>query len=179
MVGTKCHGMYYNCTEQFFLVRYDTAGTMLSFDTVNTFGNGCGNTSSVFGLTYLPNDNSLVISGTLKGGAAFSCDSLNTTVPQIFVAKLSLSTLSSVNKFESTDHLTVYPNPSNGILKIYSQDAAHLMLVRICDLLGDPIFIKRVSKSDNEIDLSTSPKGVYFLEILTGQNRVIKKIILE
>jgi hypothetical protein len=33
--------------------------------------------------------------------------------------------------------------------------------------------------SGNEIDLGPQPKGIYFIEILTGEKRTVRKLILE
>jgi photosystem II stability/assembly factor-like uncharacterized protein len=72
---------------------------------------------------------------------------------------------------------TVYPNPSQGIVKI-KWASAEPALVEVTDVLGN-VVSSSVMQSGVAIDLSGQAKGVYFIQ-LTAKGKVItKKIVIE
>jgi hypothetical protein len=67
---------------------------------------------------------------------------------------------------------TVYPNPGTGKFTILGENIKSL---KVTDLSG-----KEICKSNNmEIDLTTQPKGIYLVSIITDQETVVRKIIKE
>lgn len=75
----------------------------------------------------------------------------------------------------------LYPNPSNGIFSIHQQstdnEEQHL---EIYNLLGEMIY----SKTNNKqivcnIDISQSPKGIYFVKLYKGEKIYTKKITVQ
>jgi Secretion system C-terminal sorting domain len=76
-----------------------------------------------------------------------------------------ISELQDVNNLEN---LTVYPNPTNGFLKIDMQDFLNYELLNTS---GKNI-IKFASK--NSIDLSDEPSGIYLLIVLTSDLKIKK-----
>ncbi len=68
--------------------------------------------------------------------------------------------------------IKVYPNPSNGIFRIETDEA--LKNIRVFSILGQ---VKIESKFTNKIDLSPLENGIYLLEITTDKEEIfIKKI---
>lgn len=68
--------------------------------------------------------------------------------------------------------IKVYPNPSNGIFHIETDET--LKNIRVFSMLGQ---IKTASKFTNKIDLSPLENGIYLLEITTDKEEIfIKKI---
>jgi len=66
----------------------------------------------------------------------------------------------------------VYPNPGTGKFTILGENIKSL---KVNDLSG-----KEICKSNNmEIDLTTQPKGIYLVSIITDQETVVRKIIKE
>ena len=68
--------------------------------------------------------------------------------------------------------ITVYPNPTSGLLLIESNI---LQQVEIYNISG--ILIETTDK--NEIDLSQYSKGIYLVKIITNKGTALKKIILK
>jgi hypothetical protein len=65
----------------------------------------------------------------------------------------------------------VYPNPTSGSVEITTN---HFSSVDICDVFGKFIF----SSTENIVDLSNQPTGVYFLNIKTSNGlQTMKRIV--
>jgi hypothetical protein len=74
--------------------------------------------------------------------------------------------------------ISVFPNPTLGILKLKTENNAEKNIF-IYDCLGKIIFQKQGAvENEIEIDLTTQPQGVYTLKILQGENIVEKKIVV-
>src|SRR5690606_29445387 len=74
--------------------------------------------------------------------------------------------------------IKVYPNPARGYVKLLTSQAGTLNVLTIngSALLRDiPIYANR------EIELATSnwPAGLYFIELKSGENREVKKIVVQ
>ena len=68
---------------------------------------------------------------------------------------------------------TLYPNPTTGVLKIKAEEAIERVIIR--NVLG-----KIVHESiGTEIDISDLSNGVYFVEVMTLETRVSKKVLLQ
>lgn len=74
-------------------------------------------------------------------------------------------------------HLSVSPNPSNGMVTITTglEQAYH---VTVYDITGIKLFSKE-SFSDGMLDLSTLPKGMYFITVDYGTDRISKRVVLQ
>ncbi len=76
----------------------------------------------------------------------------------------------------SNQTISIYPNPTTGIINIQGQPEN--AQVKICDVLGNPVYQNNGAVSNLQIDLSTQPNGVYFMSIQTGAGTVNKKIVV-
>lgn len=92
--------------------------------------------------------------------------------------KIGDSTLST-EAFTASD-FKIFPNPSNGIFNI-TYPAGQAPALTIFDVTGK-IVVKTVqldsAETNYSLDLSAFSKGVYILESVTAQTKIIKKIIL-
>jgi uncharacterized delta-60 repeat protein len=83
---------------------------------------------------------------------------------------------SSQNSFPE---IGIFPNPSSGMLTVRTNNIIKKE-IQIYDLLGNRVAImENVTQYNLEIDLSNQPKGIYFLEIETNKEKVVKKIVLQ
>ncbi len=71
--------------------------------------------------------------------------------------------------------INIYPNPTHGVITIdgLSEDAT----ISIFDTFGNEIRQLEMLNS-GEIDLSSQPKGVYFIRIESEKGKCFKKVIL-
>jgi uncharacterized protein (TIGR02145 family) len=71
----------------------------------------------------------------------------------------------------------IYPNPSYGIIRIEYPFFLSITNVSIYDLSGKIIIRRNISKGNNEINIESLPKGIYFLRITDSVRILQKKII--
>ncbi len=79
------------------------------------------------------------------------------------------------------NQVQVYPNPSNGIFKIYfslyEPENVQLMLYNFMGEILLKLELNAVQLASESLDLRNYPGGVYLLHIATNKNKIIKKII--
>ncbi len=74
--------------------------------------------------------------------------------------------------------ITIYPNPTRGILTIeMAETGIEGSLISLHDLNGKLILQQPVTITVNEVDLTGVPSGIYFLTILMGNDKGEWKII--
>ncbi|MCC6837262.1 MAG: T9SS type A sorting domain-containing protein [Bacteroidia bacterium] len=78
-----------------------------------------------------------------------------------------------INEHE-TAFFSVYPNPANDVLHVNLSDNRETA-IQMFDVLGKQVFIKETNgQSQDKIDLSFLPKGIYFLRINNKTEKIIK-----
>ncbi len=87
-----------------------------------------------------------------------------------FIAALSNTTFAA-------QEFTLYPNPAQKNLQINSNSDSPIDQITITDLTGKVILIQ--TQNTNKINIESLSKGMYFLEILSGNKMVTKKFIKE
>jgi len=71
----------------------------------------------------------------------------------------------------------VYPNPTTGELSVETHRNASLQSVEIFDIYGRKCHVSRVTRHENNINISHLRAGIYFLKIETEKGMNVKKII--
>jgi hypothetical protein len=81
---------------------------------------------------------------------------------------------------ENNNLISIFPNPSNGKFQIKSI-GTDVRKLEIYDGLGKVIYSnsKINGQESNEVDLSTYPKGIYFVKIFDGVKIYMEKIVLK
>lgn len=111
---------------------------------------------------------------TLSLTAKNSCGDI-TMLDTIQIQAVALGSLD----FES--HLRMYPNPSGGLLTLeMNRTDLSDWTLEIVGVNGRIIYSKEYSSGNvhEEIDLSTSPDGLYFVRIISKEHAAIKKLVL-
>lgn len=93
----------------------------------------------------------------------------------IMQSKKATQALSN-NEFEAFSKVKLYPNPSNGIVRIKTESAIDLMVI---DITGKVVYTMKDVNSETSIDLSSLQKGVYFVKMLSQNTEETHKIILK
>ena len=73
-------------------------------------------------------------------------------------------------------NVKIFPNPTNGIVNIEIPDKIRDFEVRVYNSNGSLLMSKRNQK---RINLSRNAKGLYFIQILTDESLVMRKVILK
>jgi len=82
----------------------------------------------------------------------------------------------------SSGNLLIYPNPSNGLVYINTQNTTeNLKEINLYDVLGKTILSsKNLSSRQSTIDVSSLAKGIYMIEITTENNyKQTKKLVVK
>jgi hypothetical protein len=82
------------------------------------------------------------------------------------------------------ENFNVYPNPSSDIFNIsFVSEEVQDLKIRVVNMLGEVVssedLERFVGEYTKQINLEENTKGVYFLEIVTNQGVVNKKIVLQ
>jgi hypothetical protein len=91
------------------------------------------------------------------------------------------TTLSS-GSFEINNAVTLFPNPSKGLITLSFSDFASGVSYQVIDFSGRVIVnhsIKESSVITHDIDLSNAAKGVYIISIKTDNGTVNRKVIID
>ena len=82
----------------------------------------------------------------------------------------------STEQSELLDVLSVYPNPTEGLLYV---DVNAESKYRVIDLSGKIVNTGSLNQGKNELQLRNYQAGIYFLRITNGEGLVTKKILIE
>jgi hypothetical protein len=77
---------------------------------------------------------------------------------------------------------SIYPNPGAGEFNISINRGGEKLEVKVFDVFGNMIEEKNYDNTGKglnaDLDLRTSPSGIYFIRISNGQKEYVKKIII-
>lgn len=73
--------------------------------------------------------------------------------------------------------LSISPNPSNGMVNVSTELGRDYNLA-VYNLLGARV-LEKIEFSDGTLDLSSLPKGVYFVAVDNGVDRIAKRVVLK
>jgi len=85
------------------------------------------------------------------------------------------------NIFSSGGHVSVYPNPSNGKFNVQMPESSNVpVAIQVYNIYGECIHQpSTINHQPLTIDISSHPRGIYFIKVSTGQGVATKKIILQ
>jgi hypothetical protein len=162
-----------------FVAKYDSSGNALWAKKIGGIYDdwGSGICTDVNG--------DILIAGLFKSPSLiFDMDTLtnfssNGNTSDIFVAKLN-GVVTDVPNTKNNLSFNVYPNPSYGKFYLII-DKIEKGIIEFFNILGDKIYETNIDSktSKYEIDLSNQPKGIYFVKIISEQEIIIKKIIIQ
>jgi hypothetical protein len=88
--------------------------------------------------------------------------------------------VSTVGINEATLKVTsIYPNPTKGMFTIELSELNDNSSVTVYDMLGKVIVSKELQSRTTQIDLTGNDKGIYFINIQTNDEPIVRKVILQ
>jgi PKD repeat protein len=116
-----------------------------------------------------------------NGSAPGPCETFSGGEVEDYIVDFGSSKSGHVNPGNSmiNKSFKVYPNPTSDLLFIDIKNWKDAKNIRLTELTGKTILEKRIDSNIMEIDLSSYPKGVYFLQIDDGiirKNHRISKL---
>jgi hypothetical protein len=157
-----------------FVIKFDQSGNIL-------WAKSAGGTPKCrgYGIASSLTEN-IYVTGSVAGSlTTFETTSLiSAGGDDIFVAKLDGTT--GINEWNIEENTAIYPNPSNGIFNIDSNERLEMTdELNIFNLMGKKIYSSNMHLPDVlTIDISSQPNGIYLLQIKKEKGIVSKKIII-
>jgi hypothetical protein len=174
--------IYQNLGPNLFIARYGQSLDLLWAKSVDaqtsTYSSSSTSSSNAVGVK----NNSVIITGSLNGKVSF--DGIvydEDQYPDMFVAKLNES-ITNTNDFDADYlNLQVTPNPFNGSLTInFCESTANDVDIKIVNSAGLKVFTEQnVKNCDLKINLSSQPRGIYFVEVIADGKRSSRKVVLQ
>jgi hypothetical protein len=164
----------------FLLAKYDSAGVLQYNDTIKT--DTCSTLKFADGADIIRDSNGdYIIVGGMKGTFNLGVYSLTTPNAEVFIAKFSdTKIITDIASKKQDNGSTIYPNPSSGVFTVSLKDRTAKTQICVRDVLGNCILSKNYqNETDLSFDLSNHSKGIYFVEIISDQERTAKKVVLE
>ncbi len=112
------------------------------------------------------------------GNATFSYYVLNAAGERLDSIIINFTSTASLKNEADLSSARVYPNPSNGQVSI--KDAPVGSTLEITDMVGKVVLKTKLSGTNQSVDLSTNPDGVYFYTIKTADSAqsITKRLVL-
>ena len=99
----------------------------------------------------------------------------------VFILRLNnpSSTLVSVSQTDKGKYFSVYPNPTNGNIKIINSGKDGTVYVNVVNALGSVVkSLSFKSFSEETIDLSNLKSGNYTIQFIAGDDVVNERVVL-
>ena len=159
-------------SDPMFVVKYDANGNVLCASALA--GGGGNNDVSVdpFGNACIVGDfvaNPFVVGSDTLFPGALNADN-------VFVAKYTCNNTVAVNELSKDESISVYPNPTSGKIQVAGGSGSQYK-IEIYNEFGEAIYA--TTNSGRDIDISNSPKGIYFIRIYDGEIIHNRKIVVQ
>ena len=93
----------------------------------------------------------------------------------------TLNNTASINTSYLEDHISIFPNPSSGVITIKLMDInlSNKLTYEITSLLGQKVQSNTIDNLSTQIDLSNLTNNIYFIKITDhNNNNYVKKIVI-
>ena len=89
-----------------------------------------------------------------------------------------ITTFSGIENHYNLTDFNFFPNPSNGIVKVSIKAQGNQeRTINVCDMLGNIVFSKVYSNTLFDMDLTSLPSGMYFINVIDENGTSSKKLI--
>ncbi|MBN1925615.1 MAG: T9SS type A sorting domain-containing protein [Prolixibacteraceae bacterium] len=89
----------------------------------------------------------------------------------------SISVLNSSSIENINFEMVVYPNPCQGFITVKCSSYENNSRINIYNLTGNIVVRKEIFQLESKIDISKFRNGIYFVEVISGYNKCLQKII--
>lgn len=96
----------------------------------------------------------------------------------INVAKLStMDVTTAVRKIEKGAEISMYPNPARDFIHISAEGMS--ATITVLDVTGRAMMVEQAQGKQVSLDVSDLAPGIYFVDIVSADKRVSKKLVIE
>ncbi len=144
--------------------------------TISASGTTLTSSSATGNQWYL--NGSIITSATSQNYTAAQNGAYTVIVNGATSAAYNVTTITGIAENSFSNTITIYPNPTSGIINIQLGQAEKAQ-IKITDVLGNSVYAPTLKGANNStIDLSAEANGVYFISIQTNEGIVNKKIVI-
>ncbi|HXU28418.1 MAG TPA: T9SS type A sorting domain-containing protein, partial [Bacteroidia bacterium] len=111
------------------------------------------------------------IAGTSSGNITIASTSAVTQT----VAVTGSSTTTGISNLAKNENISIYPNPSNGLVFVKTTAKFQDMFVNVTDINGRVLFFEKLNSNNEQIDLTNNAIGIYFINVVDANKNVISK----
>ena len=101
----------------------------------------------------------------------------------MYIDNINITNATDVKDLDLNSFVNVYPNPSPGMVNVEVETSAGPeMEIRVVDVLGRTITaLKKQGQTSGTytFDLSAQPAGIYFVQLITANGVVTRKVVLD
>lgn len=177
-------GTTYIASNSVYFLKFNNTGVYLGADNKSASNNNM----------VADNNGCIYFTGDIGGSVNFGTTTLNPVNPQqMYIAKYCSPAAGIQQEQEEDNSFSAYPNPTTGklVISCSSNTQRNTCVLSVKNALGQVIYnetIKDITGSfTKQVDLSTAPKGIYFVELQNNWNepsqkqniREVKKIVLQ
>ncbi len=84
-----------------------------------------------------------------------------------------------ISALELSNSVHVYPNPSNGILKVELENNNDKNTIECYDYTGRLVLSREINEQHADVDLTAFGKGLYVIKIKSSTYETVKKVVVE
>jgi len=88
-----------------------------------------------------------------------------------------------VNDFENfelqAENVKVFPNPSAGLINVNIQSDVKVSQINVVNVVGQVVYTEQVPQTQNTIQLNELPEGIYFVQVISKDTKIVKRIVLD
>ncbi len=161
-LGTKDSAQYMTTTVK-----------AMSVLTPVTIGNAAAVTAA-----YIADSASFTVPATgnyVLGFEGKNTSATNTALIALDNINVKVVATSGIKSLVNTADLSVYPNPTSGLLNITT--TASNGTVEVMNLMGQVVLSKQLNNGNNSIDISNLSNGVYSVQIMQNNTLTVSKVI--
>jgi hypothetical protein len=120
-----------------------------------------------------------LVSGSLDIDTLADTDSIISSDPPVRTQNMILAgdDITSQDNLQEQSKISITPNPSTGIFTLFSSN--ELISIEVVNYLGTRVYNKTLNtiSGNIDVDISTSPPGIYLVKIISGDKVISKKVI--
>jgi hypothetical protein len=155
---------------------------LLTLDYAGNFvcGQSFGGTRADYGYDIaVDNKKNMYCTGTYQDSCSFSNNLISNGHYDIFIVKTSCDLLTDIPSKVQENSFKIFPNPSQGQFHLSLPEDLKNGTVYIYNILGQKIYSAVNINQETEIDLKNSSKGIYVIEVTSGNNRIQRKLVID
>lgn len=122
---------------------------------------------------------SVAVSPTVTTSYSVAGTSTVSNCPGMSTITLTVSACAGIENYADSKNVTVYPNPSNGLVTITLTSLDENTVMYVTNMIGQEVVKTTVKNLSTNFDFSNLQKGLYMLTVTNGKDKSVSKLIIQ